>query len=603
MKSINVLYLYSPQWMPIGPHFAIPSLMGQFEGTGHNVDCMDVNLEFYCKVLTQKYVSNSIKTAKKLEKELFEEISTFYQRTKNFDTYPINQKNKMAKHVLIKQFFAKHEKEINMLPVLVEGAVDVLRSKKHFYNPKLLLQSLNIIDLALQAISMPYYPSIISLSGYQNQHFRLNFEDIKYYVFDKDTNIFIDFYQDILPKIKEKNADYIGIAINASSQIIPGLTLANLLKKETNAHINIGGNYFTRLDDTLKKYPEFFELFCHSIVIQEGERPVLELADYIGGNRKIEEVSNLIYLNDDKVVQNPLCEPMKLNEIKPLSLKGFDLKKYFIPEIIIPFQSSRGCYWRKCSFCDHDFGQQYNIKNVDKLIEQIKNIKKEYGINKFEFIDEAISPKYLNLLSEKIKEEKLDVSFFCDARLESEFTKEVLKNARGAGLKMVLWGLESGSKKIMDLINKGVDFEDRINVLKNAHEADIFNFAFIFFGFPAETKEDALKTIDLICDKKEIINAYGKSIFTMGKHTKLRENPQKYGVVGTPYQEEEFSPTFAYEASGMTKKELNEMVNLCTDRALKVYGNGLIFQLITRELLFLYIDKYGIDWVENYRFS
>ncbi|MBQ9149300.1 radical SAM protein [bacterium] len=589
--------------MPISPHFAIPSLMGQFEGSGHNVSAIDVNLEFYCEVLTQKYISKSIKIARELEKELFKEISTFYERTKSFETYPMYQKNKMAKHVLIKTFFQKHEKEIHNIPTLIEGAVSVLRSKKHFYNPKLLLQSLNIIDLALQIVSMPYYPSIISLGGYQNQHFKLDFENIKYYVFDKDTNIFIDFYQKLLPKIKEKNADYIGVAINASSQIIPGLTLANLLKKETSAHINIGGNYFTRLTDTLEKYPEFFRLFAHSVTVEEGEKPVLELADYIAGNRKLEEVSNLLYLRDEKVVQNPITIPTKLDNLKPVSLEGFELKKYFLPEIIMPFQSSRGCYWRKCSFCDHDFGMHYNIKKVDKLIEQIKELKEKYNISKFEFIDEAISPSYLDAFSDMLKEENLDISFFCDARLESEFSKELLTKARSAGLKMMLWGLESGSKKIMDLINKGVDFEDRMNVLKNASDADIFNFAFIFFGFPAETREDALKTIDLICNNKKIINAYGKSIFTMGKHTKLRENPQQYGVIGEPYQEEEFSPTYTYEASGMNKKELNEIVELCTKRALDVYGNGLIFQLITRELLFLYIDKYGIDWVENYRFN
>jgi len=577
--------------------------MGQFEGTNHNADVIDVNLEFYCKVLTQKFVSQSLKIGKNLEKELFEEISTFYERTKKFETYPLKQKNKMAKHVLIKTFLQKHEKEINNIPFLIEGAVSVLRSKKHFYNPKLLLQSLNIIDLALQIISMPYYPSIISLGGYQNQHFKLTFENIKYYVFDEDTNIFIKFYQELLPKIKEKNADVIGISINSSSQIIGGLTLANLLKKETKAHINIGGNYFTRLTDTLQKYPEFFELFANSITIEEGEKPALELVDYIAGNRKIEEVSNLLYIKDKKVIQNPTTQPMKLDDIKPISLKGFELKKYFLPEIILPFQGSRGCYWRKCSFCDHDFGQHYNIKNTEKLAKEIKEIKEKYGINKFEFIDEAISPNYLKTFSKKIKEENLDISFFCDARLESEFSKEILTDARNAGLKMMLWGLESGSKKIMDLINKGVDFHDRLNVLKNAHESDIFNFAFIFFGFPAETKEDAQKTIDLICKHKNIINAYGKSIFTMGKHTKLREDPKKYGVINEPYQEEEFSPTYTYEACGMTKKELNEMVNLCTEKSLKVYGNGLIFQLITRELLFLYIDKYGIDWVENYRFN
>ena len=48
---------------------------------------------------------------------------------------------------------------------------------------------------------------------------------------------------EILDNIKSKNPDYIGISINSSSQVIPGLTLANMLKTNSNAHINIGGNF------------------------------------------------------------------------------------------------------------------------------------------------------------------------------------------------------------------------------------------------------------------------------------------------------------------------------------------------------------------------
>ena len=601
MKNLNILYIFPPQWMPISPHYAIPSLMGQFVDSPHKLDVLDINLEFYCHILKRKYISDSLKKARELEKSLYEEIVGFYDRTKDFNTYTLPQKNKLAKHVMIKSFFAKYEKDASAIPVLIEDMVKMIREEKHFYNPKILAQILNIINIALDIASMPYYPSVLTIGSYHNQHLEMNWESIKYHVFDKETNMFIDFYREMLPKIKEKNPDSIGISINSYCQVVPGLTLANMLKKETDAHISIGGNYFTRLTDTIKNIPEFFELFCDTLLVKEGERPVIELTDYLAGNRKIEDVSNLMYLKGGKVVSNENKEPIKLDDMKPISLEGFNLKKYFMPEIVMPFQASRGCYWGKCSFCDHDFGMKYNIKNVDKLIEQLKYIKEKYGITKFEFIDEAISPKYLELMSEKILENNLDISFFCDARLESGFSKDILEKAKKAGLKMVLWGLESGSKKIMDLINKGVDFEDRMNVLRRAHEADIFNFAFIFFGFPAETKEDAKQTIDLICKNTDIINVYGKSVFSMGKHTKLRENPEFYGVKGNTYQEEEFSPTFRYEAVGMTKQELNEMVNLCEKECLAAYGKSLVFQLITRELLLLYLCKYGTSWVSNYK--
>ena len=75
----------------------------------------------------------------------------------------------------------------------------------------------------------------------------LHFFSYKYFVFDKNTNIFIEYYKTVLDNIKSKNPDYIGISINSSSQVIPGLTLANMLKTNSNAHINIGGNFFGRV--------------------------------------------------------------------------------------------------------------------------------------------------------------------------------------------------------------------------------------------------------------------------------------------------------------------------------------------------------------------
>ena len=311
----------------------------------------------------------------------------------------------------------------------------------------------------------------------------------------------------------------------------------------------------------------------------------------------------MLYLKDGKVILNPKTVPMPLNDMKPMSFNGYNLKKYLTPEIILPFQTSRGCYWHKCSFCDHDFGLHYNVKSLDILVDQIKTMKEEYGINKFEFIDEAISPNYLNNMAQRFIDEKLDVNYFCDGRLEEGFTYDVLKKAHDSGLRMVLWGLESGSKKIMDLINKGVDFEKRIDVFKNADKAGIFNFAFIFFGFPAETQEDARKTIELIRNNADVIHTYGRSIFTMGNHALIRQDPDKYGVDGEIKQEDEFSPTYLFKAKGMSPQELNEVIKECGEMAAQTYGNNLVFKLVSREIIFLYLIKYGLRDVINYRFQ
>ncbi|MBR6162607.1 radical SAM protein [bacterium] len=599
---MNILFIFPPQWLPVEPHFAIPSLMGQFRGSRHNVEGMDLNLEFYLKILNKDHLEKCIKNAREIKEKLAPEIKEKYKKSIKYEDYPLEDRNKFLKYILIRDFLEKNEKELHKFPYLISQAIEIMRSKELFYNPRLFIDSLDIIDKCLRIASLEYAPSTMSMSSFYNQNFRYNYENIDYFVNDKSTNMFYDFMAEKLEEIKAKKPDYIGISINSSSQIVAGLTLSKLLKENTNANITIGGNYFGRVTEAFSKHKEFFEVYADYLLVEEGEKPVLELAEFFNGERKLEEVSNLMYLKDGEVKINNKTIPMPLNEMKPMSFNGYDLKKYLAPEIILPFQTSRGCYWHKCSFCDHDFGMHYNVKSLDKLVDEIKTMKREYDIDKFEFIDEAISPNYMNNMAQRLLDEGIKISYFCDGRLEEGFTYEILKKAHDSGLKMVLWGLESGSRKIMDLINKGVDFDKRIDVFKNAAKAGVFNFAFIFFGFPAETKADAMMTIKLIHDNKDVIHTYGRSIFTMGKHTLIRENPEKYGVDGEIKQEDEFSPTYIYKAKGMTPEELNEVIGYCNNMANNTYGNNLVFKLVSREIIFLYLIKYGLEDVINYRF-
>jgi len=174
--------------------------------------------------------------------------------------------------------------------------------------------------------------------------------------------MFYDYYEEMIQSIIDENADLIGISVNSSTQIIPGLTLAMMLKQRTNAHINIGGNFFGRVVEELSGKPEFFEMFCDSLIIEEGEKPIVELAKCLEGKIGMDKVPNLIYLDNGIVKVNEKTVPLKLNELHCQDLDGFPLDLYLTPDIVLSIQSSRGCYWQKCSFCDHYFGQNVNVK-------------------------------------------------------------------------------------------------------------------------------------------------------------------------------------------------------------------------------------------------
>jgi len=601
-KNKKMLLIFPPQWTPISPHFAIPSLLGQLKSCGYNAEAMDLNIDFFNSILTKENIELSIKKAKSELEILQKNLLSVFSPDKQVSDYTFEEQIFLFRYNKIKHYIQNGTNYFTFVPMFIEEAKKTIKSE-NFYNPMMLIRSINMVDKALEIISLPYSPLKIEFEGIQNPFFKFNYQTIKYFVLDKKSNIFINYFLNKIEEIKNKKSDFVAISLNSSSQIIPGLTLTYLLKKHTTAHINIGGNFFGRIAEGLMNHPEFFKLFADSVSIEEGEGPIVELAKFVNNEINIEEVPNLMYLKDDKIIQNPKMTPLKLDKMANMNLDDYDFSKYFAPKIVLPYQSSRGCYWGKCSFCDQDFGQNFNVKNTDKVISEFKEFKDKYNISDYEFIDESVSPVYLKELSEKLKENNCNVRFFFDARLETLFTKDILKAGYDSGLRMIMWGLESGSEKILKLINKGIDLDKRFDILQNAKDAGIWNFAFIFFGFPAENIEDARMTVKMLTENKDIIHSYGRSVFTMGRHSKLAGEPEKYGITKIYPAEEEFSPNINFDSNGFNSKELKEVLNYCIKECAIAYKNPLWMYLRYREWLFLYISKYGADWVKNYKIT
>ena len=600
MEEKKFLMIFPPQWTPVSPHYALPTLLGQLQDAGYYARGLDLNIDFFDKILTPERINNASDVAIAQFGELKQKIAKIYSPSKKENDYTLQEKIIFYKYNKLKKYFSNTQRNPYLFANFINSAKNVFKSEE-FFEPEKLIKALNIIDNSLEIISLPFTPTKIEFDGVQNPFFKFNFESIKYFVFDKSSNIFIDYYKSIISSIKREKYDFIGISLNSSSQIVPGLTLANMLKKETNAHINIGGNFFGRIVDELCNHSDFFDLFAHSLSFEEGEGPITILAKYISGGIPIEEVPNLMYKKGDKVCINPKMKSLKLDDMANISLDGYDLSKYFAPKIVLPYQTSRGCYWGKCSFCDQAFGQNLNVKKIDKVIADFIELKRKYDIDNFEFIDESISPLYLKDFAQKLIDEKVDVRYFSDARLETAFNSEVFNVAYKSGLRMLLWGLESGSDSVMELINKGIDIGKRFDILQQSKDALLWNFAFIFFGFPTETMEDARKTINMLVEHKDIIHSYGRSVFTMGRHSKLAGDPEFYGITKIYPAEEEFSPNINFDSVGMNSQELNTILNECKTECAKAYQNPLWMYLRYREWLFLYVDKYGADWVSHYQ--
>src|SRR5690606_10528976 len=98
------------------------------------------------------------------------------------------------------------------------------------------------------------------------------------------------------------------------------------------------------------------------------------------------------------------------------------------------------------------------------------------------------------------------------------------------GCSFILFGMESASQRILDLIKKGTDLEPMKEVCRNVHAAGIWNHVFTFIGFPSESEEEARSTVDFIMEMSEHIDSVGISSFILTKDTPIFNNPEEFGI-------------------------------------------------------------------------
>ena len=130
--------------------------------------------------------------------------------------------------------------------------------------------------------SLPYVPSRIMIDNFiANPVMTYDFADVDYQCKNDDMNMFLPYFEQKLSEKDFSVYSLINISITDLSQIVPGLTLARLLKEKTDAKICLGGNYIYKIAPDLKKIPAIFSEYCDFFIVGDGEIASVELAEYI----------------------------------------------------------------------------------------------------------------------------------------------------------------------------------------------------------------------------------------------------------------------------------------------------------------------------------
>ncbi|MBT4651483.1 radical SAM protein [Candidatus Woesearchaeota archaeon] len=322
-----------------------------------------------------------------------------------------------------------------------------------------------------------------------------------------------DFFKELLKKIRDKKPDVVAFSIVYSSQVFYAYALLKELKEVVTV---IGG---PAVNDKLREVAD-------KVLGNE-----LELLDCLGGGGEI----NWSTVPDFSV---------------------YNLEEYFTSFPVIPIRTSTTCYYKKCTFCTHFSKSKYQEFPLDLVEKTVKSCSAKH----FFLIDDMIPVKRLLELAKLMK--PLRVKWACQLKPTAEFTAEVLKELYSSGLKIVIWGVESGSDQILKLMQKGTIRREIEKLLGDSHLIGIKNVVYIMFGFPGERKEEFLETIDLLNRNKENIDLVSSSIFGLQKGTEIYNHPEKFGVVKIIEEKRTLlDPKISYEvSSGLSPEEVRKLV-------------------------------------------
>jgi anaerobic magnesium-protoporphyrin IX monomethyl ester cyclase len=276
--------------------------------------------------------------------------------------------------------------------------------------------------------------------------------------------------------------------------------------------------------------------FVDAIVLREGDITFPEICKDIEEKGHLEKIPGLIFKKDGAVINGGLRAPVQsLDSIPFADFTDYDFTKYADPTRIDLF-SSRGCI-NKCHYCDErQYLQRYRYRSGKRLFEELRyHMSYNPNIKSIFFCDSVVngSLKAMHEFSELLIRHDIKVAWGGQAVVRKDMDAGLLNLMAKAGCAYLCYGIETGSEKVLKTMNKKLaTIEADEQNLKDTHNAGIRAYANFMFGYPTETEEDFLQTLDFVRRNRPWIDGVSPSLsFTnILPNTYLYENLVEFGI-------------------------------------------------------------------------
>lgn len=385
----------------------------------------------------------------------------------------------------------------------------------------------------------------------------------------------------------------VGLSVTFTEQHYFSLLLAKEIKRLSPQTITVfGGGFFNE-----KSLEPFLAADgVDYLVLHDGEVALLNLLDALNGKGDVRQVPNIAFFDPEtqSVFHNNEGPGVKQNDLAYANYADYNFADYFLPAPVVPMLSSRGCYWRRCTFCDHfaSYAGTYKTQSIERVVDELEHHVKTYGVRHFSFVDEMISARRFLKLSEEILKRGLEITYYALAKPTNDFNEEILRVMHKAGCRAIYWGVESGSDRVLELMDKGNDVVGTTRTLEASHNAGIRNHLFMIVGYLTETLDELKDTVNFLYDNRQRIQKIIPSNFIMKSGTPVGDRYWDFGVSRTRRLRslcDHHSIDYTIEGGPVTQSEAKLYVTNLTYTFYDFFGpRGIYFGTIRDQIIVCY---------------
>ena len=205
--------------------------------------------------------------------------------------------------------------------------------------------------------------------------------------------------------------------------------------------------------------------------------------------------------------------------------------KDILPDISIPFEASRGCWWGAklhCTFCGlNGSTMAFRAKSADRALDELLYLAKRYQHLSFQAVDNIMDMRYFSEFLPKLRDSGLDLRLFYETK--SNLKRWQVQLLRDAGVVYIQPGIESLSTPILRLMRKGVTALQNIRLLKWCAEFGIYVYWNVIYGFPGEPPEDYDRMAALM---KSLVHLQPPNLIRLGleRFSPYHQRPQEFNL-------------------------------------------------------------------------